>query len=268
MRVLEPLWQAKPETASRIRGRIENVLDWAKTRGFRTGENPARWRGHLENLLPAPSKAKAAKRRQNGQDEHLAALPYRDVPALLACLRSLEGIIPARALEFAILTCARTNEVLGATWSEIDLAAKTWIVPAQRMKSGREHRVPLSDAAVATLVTEDDTRRHKDGHIFPGAEPGGRLPNHVLYNFLKGRLGCAATVHGFRSSFSDWATERTSASREERELALAHNVGDATERAYRRTDMFARRRRLMERWAEFCDGGEAGEVIPLIANRG
>jgi integrase len=259
MKVLEPIWLSKPETAKRVRGRIERVLDFARTRGFRQGENPARWRGHLDQALPKPSKAKAAKRRESGQGEHLAALPYAELPAFMARLRALEGVA-ARALEFAILTACRTGEVLGARWSEIDLTERLWTIPGDRMKSGKEHRIPLSGAAMALLAGLTG----RDRFVFPAAEPGSCLRDFTLYNLLK-RIGCAATVHGFRSTFSTWAIERTNFTREERELALAHNVGSLVERSYRRTDLFERRRRLMRAWARFLSGAETGEVIPLVA---
>jgi integrase len=264
MKALEPLWRVKPETASRVRGRIESVLDWATVRNYRAGENPARWKGRLANLLPGRTAAKAAKRRESGRSEHLAAMRYADVPAFLARLRGREGVL-ARAIEFAILTCARTNEVVGARWDEIDIAGRTWTVPSERMKAGKEHRIPLSDAAIEILMRLPD----RDGFVFPGTGPGAPLRDFALYNFLKSsRLKCPATVHGFRSSFADWAVERTHFSREERELALAHKVGTAVELAYRRSDMFERRRRLMQAWAAYCDGTEAGEVIPLAVGRG
>jgi integrase len=239
MKVVEPLWTTKPETAARVRGRIEAVLDWAKVRGFRVGDNPARWRGHLSNLLPARAKVRAVK--------HHAALPYTEVGAFLKELRDCKGIAAA-ALEFLILTVARTGEVIGARWQEIDLLNRIWIVPGERMKGGREHRVPLSAPAVALLTQME--KRSTD-FIFPGLKDGKPLSNMALLVLL-GRLGRHVTAHGFRATFKTWAEERSSFSREVIEAALAHVGGDKVEAAYRRGDMLEKRRRLMGAWAEFC----------------
>jgi integrase len=233
------------------------VLDWARVRGYRAGDNPARWKGHLANLLPERNAAKAARRREKGRAEHLLALPYLAVPDFLRRLRDLEGVAE-RALEFAILTACRTGEVLGAKWSEVDFAGRLWVIPSGRMKASREHRVPLSDEAIATLARLPD----RDGFVFPAADPGSRLPRHALYALLK-RLGCTCTVHGFRSSFADWTTERTPFSREERELSLAHATGNAIEAAYRRGDLLEKRRALMQAWARYCFGLDGAEVVPL-----
>jgi integrase len=241
MRVLEAIWTAKPETASRVRGRIESILDWATARGYRSGENPARWRGHLENLLPAKRKVRRAK--------HLAALPYVEMSAFVADLRRTEGI-SARALEFAILTAARTGEITGARWDEIDAEGRLWTIPAARMKAGHEHRVPLSKAAQAILAG----LAHHGSRIFPISE---RTMRDLL-----GKLRPGITVHGFRSSFSDWCAEQTPFPSEVRELALAHAVGSKVEAAYRRTDLAEKRRELAEAWARFC-AGDRGEVIEL-----
>ncbi len=252
---LEPIWRVKPETASRVRGRIEAVLNAAKVRGLRSGDNPAQWRGHLALVLPTKTKVRRIK--------HHAALPYGELPAFMAALRSQPGFA-ARALEFAILTGARTNEALGATWSEIDLVAGTWVVPAERMKAHREHRVPLSDAAVellAGLLREGD-------YLFPGAKAGQPLSNMALLMTLRrmGR-GCL-TAHGFRSTFRDWAAETTAHPGDVVEMALAHTIGSQVEAAYRRGDLFEKRRRLMQEWAAFC-GTSCGEnVVPLRKRRG
>jgi len=258
---LEAIWTAKPETASRVRGRIESVLDWATARGYRQGENPARWKGHLDNLLPRPSKAKAAARRENGRQEHHAALPYAELPDFLVALRQQEGIA-ARALEFAILTAARTGEVIGARWDEIDMAERLWTVPADRMKAGKEHRVPLSGVALA-IVHQMAAIRSGD-HIFPGAKAGRPLSQMALLMTLR-RMGRGdLTVHGFRSSFSDWCAERTAFPAEVREMALAHTVSDKVEAAYRRGDLFRKRRQLAEAWAKYGTAPPAaGDVVPM-----
>jgi integrase len=240
MKVIEPLWSVKTETARRVRGRVEVILDWAKVRGYRSGENPARWRGHLDHLLPARSKVRMVK--------HHAALPYLGIGAFMKDLRAMEGT-SAAALEFLILTVARTGEVIGAPWSEINLENRVWVVPAARMKSGREHRVPLSSAAIAVLNRMPDL---KDDYVFTGQRPGGPLSNMALLMTL-GRMNCGdITAHGFRSTFRDWAAECTNFSREVVEMALAHVIEDKTEAAYRRGDLFDKRRRLMDAWAEYC----------------
>ncbi len=249
---LEPIWKTKPETASRVRGRIEVVLDYAKTREWRSGENPARWRGHLENLLPARSKV--------ARIEHHAALPWQALGAFMIELRPQNGIA-ACALEFAILTAARTGEVIGARWGEVDMQQALWIVPPDRTKAGREHRVPLSDRAqdllreVAKLRTVDSP----DAIVFPGQRPGRGLSNMALLVLLR-RMGRAdLTVHGFRSTFSDWAAETGKAS-DIKEAALAHTLGDKTVAAYQRGDLLERRRVLMDEWAAFCEKPPADVV--------
>jgi integrase len=247
--VLNPIWQDKPETASRLRGRIEHVLDAARAAGHRTGENPARWRGHLDKLLPKRAKLTRG---------HHAAMPYQDVPAFMASLRGREAMA-AKALEFAILTAARTGEVIGAKWSEIDLQAKVWTIPAERMKAGREHRVPLSGAAFDLLI---GLAAAKTGDfVFPGTK-GKPLSNMAMDMVLR-RMKLDVTVHGFRSSFRDWAGNETSFPREIAEAALAHVVGDATERAYRRGDALEKRRALMEAWASYVANGE-GKIIKFV----
>jgi len=245
LKVLEPIWTTKPETASRVRQRIENILDSAKARGYRDGENPARWRGHLDKVLPARSRVREV--------EHLAALPYAELPAFLVDLRTRPAIA-ARALEFLILTAARTGEVIGARWGEIDLLDKTWTVPADRMKARREHRVPLSARALA-ILQEMQVVRHSeddDGYVFPGPKRGKPLSNMPFLMLLRRMEIKDLTVHGFRATFTTWASERTSFQNEIAEAALAHIIGDKVEQAYRRGDLFEKRRRLMQQWATFC----------------
>jgi integrase len=258
MRAIEELWKTKTETASRLRGRIENVLDWATTRGFRQGENPARWKGHLENLLPKRSKVRRV--------EHHAALPYPDMPGFMTDLRQRGGAA-ARAFELAILCASRSGEVINAKWSEFDLAERVWIIPASRMKAGREHRVPLSDAAMAIL--EQMMQQAPFGlsginpHVFPGRGGGKPLDPVAFFRVLR-RMGRGElTAHGFRSSFRDWCAERTAFPSEVAEMALAHTVGDKVEAAYRRGDLFQKRRGLMEAWSGFCTGEAGGKVVRL-----
>jgi integrase len=260
--VLKPLWQTKPETASRLRGRIEHVLDAARAKGHRTGENPARWRGHLDKLLP---------RRPALSRGHHAAMPYDDVAAFMVRLRKLQtDSVAARALEFTIATAARTGEALGARWGEFDLEEKVWTVPPERMKAGRQHRVPLPDRAIAILGTmmpkSDDkaTPPILDGrsYVFPGSKWGTSLSNMAMDMTLR-RLEESCTVHGFRSSFRDWAGNETSFAREIAEAALAHVVGDKAEQAYRRGDALAKRRELMAAWANFCEPNMAANVVPI-----
>ena len=254
LKVLEPIWSTKPETASRIRGRIETILDWAKARGLRTGENPARWRGHLDHLLPARSKVREVK--------HHAALPYAEIAAFLRELRGQKGIA-ARALEFAIITAARTGEVLFARWDEIDLSTKIWTIPQSRMKAGRQYRVPLSDAALTTLTQMQTVRQNE--YVFPG-DRRAVLSNMALLMVLRRMRRPDITAHGFRASFKTWATERTNFAREVVEAALAHVVGNKVEAAYQRGDMFDKRRQLMGAWAKFCARTiDEGNVVPMRA---
>jgi integrase len=237
VKVLESIWTRKAETASRLRGRIESILDWAKARGFRGGENPARWRGHLDHLLPHHRKVARVK--------HHAAMPYADVPAFMHELRGQDGIA-SRALEFTVLTVARVGEALGARWDEI--AGEVWTVPATRMKGRREHRVPLSKRALELV----QALPRRSEHVFPGERSEGRMPNNAPRKLL-GRMGHAGlTVHGFRSSFRDWAAETTGYANHVLEMALAHAVGSAVEAAYRRGDLFEKRRELMADWARCC----------------
>lgn len=241
LRVLEPIWRTRTETASRLRGRIEAVLDWAAARKLRTGENPARWRGHLDKLLPARTRVRSVV--------HHAALPYRKIGPFMAELREAQGVAP-RALEFAILTAARTGEVIEARWDELDLEARIWTVPAERMKARRAHRVPLSPSAMGLL---DRMARLREGDfVFTGSRAGRPLSNMALRSVLL-RLGRDdLTVHGFRSTFRDWAAEQTAHPNEVVEMALAHVVRDKAEAAYRRGDLFEKRRRLMDDWAARC----------------
>lgn len=255
MKVLEPIWSVKPETANRLRGRIETVLDWATARGYRRSENPARWRGHLDMLLPARSKVRKI--------QHHSALPYPELPAFLVKLREQDGVA-ARALEFTILTAARTSETISAKQSEVDKKNKSWIVPAERMKAGKEHRVPLSDRALEILQSIGVGIDDKAGFVFPGRTSGEPLSNMAMLKLLR-RMGRGdLTVHGFRSTFRDWAAERTSFANEVIEMALAHAIDDKTEAAYRRGDLIDKRRQLMERWSDYClESTAANKVIQL-----
>ncbi|MCH8238781.1 MAG: integrase arm-type DNA-binding domain-containing protein [Proteobacteria bacterium] len=253
MAVLEPIWTAKPETASRLRGRIEVILNWAKARGYRKGENPAAWRGHLDQLLPARSKVRKVK--------HHAALPYSEIPTFMEDLRERLGM-GARALEFAILTATRTGEVIGTTWDEID--SDVWTIPADRMKGGREHRVPLSQR---TLEMLGEMPRESD-MVFPGARAGAGLSNMALLATLRRMDRGDLTAHGFRSTFRDWAAECTAYPNEVSEMALAHVVKDKTEAAYRRGDLFEKRKRLMRDWGAYCSApAKPGKVIPIRSTK-
>lgn len=255
LKAVEPMWATKPETASRVRGRIESILDWATARGYRQGENPARWRGHLENLLPRPSKVRRV--------EHHAALPYPEIASFMAELHQQEGVA-ARALEFAILTATRTGEVIGCRWSEVNVAERVWTIPAERMKAGKEHRVPLSGAALAIVETMFKIRQ--GDFVFPGGGTNRPISNMAMLMLLR-RMGREdLTAHGFRSTFRDWAAERTGFPAEVAEMALAHTVGDKVEAAYRRGDLFQKRRQLAEAWAKFCaTPPTAGSVVPIVS---
>ena len=250
LKVLEPIWREVPETASRLRGRIETVLDSAKARGYRQGENPARWRGHLAQILPARTKLSRG---------HHKAMPYDAIPAFMEQLQKREAVA-ALALEFVILTAARTGEVIAAEWSEVDLAKAVWTVPAERMKAGKEHRVPLSPRAVEIL---EETKQLGGKYLFPGAQRS-KLSGMAMAMLLR-RMKQDVTVHGFRSAFRDWAAECTGYSHEVAEMALAHTIGNAVERAYRRGDLFDKRRRLMADWAKFCNcaGGGFTNATPI-----
>jgi integrase len=253
IKIIEPLWSKKSETASRLRGRIEAVLDWATVRGYRQGDNPARWRGHLDKLLPARTKVSKVK--------HHAALPYRELPKFMAALRGQDGM-SARALEFLILTAARTGEVIGALPAEIK--DRVWTVPAGRMKGSREHRVPL--AAPALAVAEKHNQRN-GAFLFPGAKDDKPLSNMAMLALLE-RMGRSdLTAHGFRSTFRDWAAECTNYPNEVVEMALAHTINSKVEAAYRRGDLFEKRKSLMSEWAEFCasDKTEDHKVITIRA---
>ena len=248
LKVLRPIWSTKTETATRVRGRIERILDAAKAQGYRDGENPARWRGHLDNLLAKPQKLARG---------HHASMPWAELPAFIKELREREAMA-GKALEFTILTAARTSETLGARWDEIDLEAKIWTLPALRMKAGREHRVPLTDRAVAILK---ELEKAKTGElVFPGRKVDRQLSGMAMEMLLRRMDANAYTVHGFRSSFKTWATEATSFPNELSEQALAHVTGNQVERAYRRTDVLERRRKLMDAWSRFLEGGN---VVPM-----
>jgi integrase len=250
--VLKPIWNSKPETASRLRGRIERVLDFAKARGWRHGDNPALWRGHLRNLLPA---------RQKLTRGHHAAMPHRDVPAFVGKLAGLEAMA-ARALEYLVLTAARSGEVLNAQWSEIDLDEVLWTIPAARMKAGKVHRVPLSGKALKLLKTLSETKASE--FVFPGQRPKRPLSSSAMDMLMRRMKADQFTVHGFRSAFRDWVGDETQFPREIAEAALAHRVGDETERAYRRSDALDKRRKLMDAWAAFCNAPVTGaKVVPI-----
>jgi integrase len=242
LRVLEPIWASKTETASRLRGRIEAVLSWAKARGLRESENPAQWRGHLDQLLPKRSKVRAVT--------HHPALHYKCVPAFITKLRARNGITP-RALEFTIIAASRTGETLGATFDEFDLDARVWVVPPSRMKGAKEHRVPLSQRAIE-IVEEMATMRLSD-FVFPGVKRGKPLSDMSLLMLLR-ELHPGVTTHGFRSSFKDWAAETTDFSDHVSEAALAHASADKVRQAYARGTLFAKRRELMEEWSNYCVG--------------
>lgn len=240
LQILEPIWKTKTETATRVRGRLESVLDWATVRGYRVGNNPARWKGHLDKLLPAPGKITKVIPRE--------ALPIDDMGAFMADLRKREALA-ARALEFGILTAARSGEVRGMTWAELDLNAAVWTVPAERMKAGKEHRVPLSETAIRIL----NGTSHQDGIdlVFP-APRGGLLSDMALTALLR-RMNVPAVPHGFRSTFRDWTAERTNYPRDLAEAALAHQLESKVEAAYLRSDVLEKRRAMMQAWSDFCD---------------
>lgn len=256
LKCLRPIWEKIPDSARRIRGRVEKVLDWAKAQSYRDGENPARWKGHLDHLLAATSKAERVK--------HHAALPYADLPELMTVMRSRPEV-SARALEFLILTSSRTNEVIGACWSEIDFLEKLWTVPKSRMKSGRPHIVPLSPRAIEILQAQGPAK--PAALIFPGARVGKPLSNMAMLEWLRG-MRPGFTVHGFRSTFRDWAGDLTNYQNEVIEATLAHVIVDETEAAYRRSTAVEKRRRLMGDWAKFCARPLSNsKVVPIGSGR-
>lgn len=260
LRVLTPIWLEKTETAVRLRGRIEKILDWSKAQGYRSGDNPAAWRGHLDaGLLPSPSKVADAG--------HHAALPWSEIGAFMVALRAMQGS-GARAMEIIILTATRTSEVLNAKWTEIDLDGKLWTIPKERMKSFKEHRVPLSDAVMAVLMA---VKAESTGgeYVFSGRKNGTALSNMACLATLK-RMGRSdLTVHGFRSTFRDWVSETTSYPRDVAEMALAHAIEDKSEAAYRRGDLIEKRRALMSDWAAHCAvvrvGGDVVQIRAKVA---
>lgn len=241
LKVLQPIWKEKTETASRIRGRIERILDWARVMKYRTGDNPARWKGHLDHLLPKRSKVATIV--------HHAALLIDETPAFIRTLRREETVV-ARAFEYCILNATRTSETLGMRWTEFDEKAALWIVPAERMKAGRDHRIPLSKRSIQILAEMQEIRI--SDFVFPGGVKARPLSSMVFLMLLR-RLGRTdITAHGFRSTFRDWAAERTDFPNEVVEMALAHTISNKVEAAYRRGDLFQKRRQLAEAWAEFC----------------
>jgi integrase len=248
--VLTPAWQTVPETARRVRMRLEKVLDAARVRGLRSGENPARWKGHLDQILPKHGKASRG---------HHAALPWNEIPALVHLLEVRDGVA-ALAFRFLILTATRTSEVLNARWDEIDFETETWTVPAERMKSRRQHRIPLSKAALAILK---QLKGNHQNFIFPAPSDARPLSNMVFLMLLRRLKRDDVTPHGMRSSFRDWAAECTTFPNEVCEMALAHVVENATEAAYRRGDLFDKRRKLMDAWAAFFDSGPSSNVVRL-----
>jgi integrase len=255
MKCLEAIWSTKTETASRLRGRIESVLDWATVRGYRQGENPARWKGHLDKLLPAATKVSKVK--------HHPALPYSELGDFMQDLRTHEGGGP-KALELAILTATRSIEIRGAKWTEFDMQNSVWTIPKERMKMGVEHRVPLSNVALSLLKEIQKTQHSDSDLVFPGSKRGSTISEATMGAVLK-RMGLTVVPHGFRSTFRDWAAERTNYPRDVAEMALAHAIGDKVEAAYRRGDLFEKRRRMMADWAKFCatPSVKTGEVVSL-----
>ena len=254
MQAVEPIWLTKTETASRVRGRIEAILDWASVRKYREGENPARWKGHLDKLLPARSKVQKVK--------HHKALPYPDAGLFMKELREQDGV-SARGLEFLILTAARTSEVQKATWQEFNFDDGVWTIPAERMKGAKAHRVPLSSTTLNVLA--DMKKIAQNDFVFPGMRNNSPLSNMAFLQLLK-RMGRAdLTAHGFRSTFRDWAAERTNFPADVAEMALAHSVSNKVEAAYRRGDLFEKRRKLMEDWAAFVDESSANVIRLSVA---
>lgn len=255
LKVLQPIWQTVPETASRLRGRIENILDAARARGLRDGPNPATWRGHLKTLLPA---------RQRLTRGHHAALPYDELPAFMADLRARKSLA-ALAMELCILTATRSSETLAARWDEFDLDKAIWTIPAARMKAGHAHRIPLSPRAVD--IIKGLPKLEGNPHVFPGGRRGWPLSNMAMAMQLRRMNRESITVHGFRSTFRDWASEQTSFPHETCEHALAHRISDKAEAAYRRGDQFDKRRKLMETWAAFCEPRASAKILPIKGKR-
>ena len=255
LQCLEPHWTTKTETMSRVRGRVESILDWCAVRGYRTGENPARWKGHLEHILPARGKVQ--------KTTHFAALPMDDLPAFCRALREQEGV-SARALEFTILTATRTGEIIGAHWSEIDLAKATWTIPAGRMKASKEHRVPISKPALEILAALP--RERENPFVFIGPYKAG-LSHTAMASVLARMERRNVTVHGMRSTFRTWAGERTHYPAHVIEMCLAHTIGSAVERAYARGDLFAKRARLMGDWARYCTSKPTKADAKIVALR-
>lgn len=253
LKCLSSIWTEKTETATRVRGRIESILDWATASKYREGENPARWRGHLKNLLAAPSKVAPVI--------HHPALPYDEIADFMKTLRAIDGTSPL-ALEFAILTAARTNEVISATWTEIDIDKAIWTIPANRMKAGREHRVHLSKRALEILKLLHEQKQNS--YVFPGKRESKPLSNMALLMTLRRMKRADLTAHGFRSTFREWASEVSTHPPEVAEMALAHAVADKVEAAYRRGDLLQKRRQLMEDWANYCDNTPAGSNVISI----
>ena len=254
MKILEPIWFEKTETASRVRQRIENVLDWATVRKYRQGDNPALWRGRLDKLLPQRNKVQKPK--------HFAAMDYRELPLYFKSIRQ-KDTLTSKALAFTILTVTRTSEARGATRKEIDDKAKSWIIPENRMKTEREHRIPLSVEALKILQEMEPFKRHTDDLIFPGLAQAKPISDASLLKLVK-QTHPTLTVHGFRSSFRDWCAEQTNYPREVAEAALAHVIKDKTEAAYQRGDMFEKRRKLMDSWADYClNDKNMADVVPI-----
>ncbi|WP_286705472.1 site-specific integrase [Acidiphilium sp. 37-64-53] len=252
--ILTPIWTMKPETASRLRGRIEKVLDYARAQGWRAGDNPAARKGNLDHLLAPRSKVASVR--------HHAALPYAELAAVMARLLAADAV-SAHCLAFTILTAARSGEARGARWDEIDMQARTWTIPPARMKAGRPHRVPLSDAALAVLLAVKPLQRTPDGLVFPGGRIGRPLSDVGLSKALTAAAGEGFTVHGCRSGFRDWCAEMTAYPREIAEAALAHTNSDRTEAAYQRSDLIERRTRMMQDWADYLARPVAGGVVPI-----
>jgi integrase len=251
-RALDAIWKTKNETATRVRGRIEKVLDWAKVAGLRTGDNPARWKGHLDAMLAKPSQVQKVVSHP--------ALPFAQIGSFMKALRQEESIA-AKALEFTILTAGRTGEIIGTRWEEINLDAAVWTIPAERMKMNKEHRVPLPRRAVELLHGLNPA---KEGFVFRGARTGRPLSNMAMAELLKRMERTDITVHGFRSTFRDWAAELTPFPNEVVEMALAHRIANAVEAAYRRGDLMEKRRMLMQEWQDYCDRQQPAQVLTML----